>query len=577
MRRFVPFLLLSLVLLAVFLGLEPLLLYAAWGSDTGEYYRLTLTLVQNGHFLLSGYPGWGFGYPYFPGIFEVGAAVSQATGANPLISLEVAVPALAALSVAPVFLLFRRLYPSDTVALVGAALAAVAFPRLFDLSHAAPLSLGDLLCVASLWAFVEQRKDRRWLVVLSLSAGALIITHHLSSYFFFISALGVLVLHELLFPGRWSSRFPTREFLFLGGFVSVLFAYWLLYAPPFSSFLSQGILGASPALVPVGAGVVVILSALLVHLRRREGSVPHRPLFRVKWPGRRSIYVHMIILGALVFGSLTLLTLFPLPTTTDTISLFTLAWYTPFLLLIPLAAGSRRLSNFSTLGMVTILWVLVLGSSAAYGLVTANPVILPERHPEYLAIPLALLVAISLRHLIGPSPGGGLTPRRAVAMGLVALLIGANALVAYPPPSALEGFQEGFTPQDLTMIEWASASLPPGSALAADHRLSDLYFGLSGQPATWDTTPCLFLGDNRTCAQAELNASLAPRGPGHVPRPLDAVAVDWTMLHVGVALDPNAPAYPMSPQALSYLSGPGFVLLYEDGHGEMLFWVAPGS
>jgi hypothetical protein len=575
MRRFVPLLLLSLVLLAVFLGLEPLLLYAAWGSDTGEYYRLTLALAQNGRFLLAGYHGWGFGYPYFPGIFEVGAAVSQATGANALISLEVAVPALAALSVAPVFLLFRRLYPSDTVALVGAAFAAVAFPRLFDLSHAAPLSLGDLLCVASLWAFVEQRKDRRWLVVLSLSAGALIITHHLSSYFFFISALGVLVLHELLFPRRWASRFPAREFLFLGGFVTVLFTYWLVYAPPFSSFLSQGVLGANPAVVPAGAATVVVLSGLLVYLRRRGGA--GRPVGRLKWPGRRSIYLHMAILGVLVFGSLALLTVFPLPTTTDTISPFTLLWYTPFLLLIPLAAGSRRLSNFSTLGMVTILWILVLGGSALYGLVTANPVILPERHPEYLAIPLSLMVAISLRHLIGPAQVGRMRPRQAVAVGLVALLLGANALVAFPPPSALEGFQEGFTPQDLTMIEWAASSLPPGSALAADHRLSDLYFGLSGQPATWDTTPCLFLGDNRTCARAELNASLAPRGPDQEPRPLDAVAVDWTMVHVGVALDPNAPASPMSPQALAALNGPGFVLLYEDGQGEMLFWVAPGS
>lgn len=577
MKRFVPFLLLSLLLLAVFLGLEPLLLYAAWGSDTGEYYRLTLALVQNGRFLLDGYQGWGFGYPYFPGIFEVGAAVSQATGANALVSLEVTVPVLAALSVAPVFLLFRRLYPSDTVALVGAALVAVSFPRLFDISHAAPLSLGDLLCVASLWAFVEQRTDRRWLVVLSLSAGALIITHHLSSYFFFISALGILVLHELFFPGRWAARFPLREFLFLGGFVTVLFAYWLIYAPPFSSFLSQGVLGASPLLVPVGAALAVLASGSLVYLRRKLGRSPPRPWIRVKWPGRRSIYVHMAVLGVAIFGSLALLTVIPLPTTMDTISVFTLAWYTPFLLLIPLAAGSRRLSNFSTLGMVTIFWVLVLGASALYGLVTANPVILPERHPEYLAIPLGLMVAISLRHLIGPMPGGGLTPRRAVAFGLVAVLIGANAWVAYPPPSALEGFQEGFTPQDLTLIEWASASLPAGSALAADHRLSDLYFGLTGQPATWDTTPCLFLGENRSCAQAELNASLAPRGPGHVPRPLDAVAVDWTMIHVGVALDPNAPAFPMSPQALAFLRGPGFVLLYEDGQGEMLFWVAPGS
>ncbi len=37
MARWVPWLLLSVALFSLFLGLEPLLTYAAWGSDTGEY------------------------------------------------------------------------------------------------------------------------------------------------------------------------------------------------------------------------------------------------------------------------------------------------------------------------------------------------------------------------------------------------------------------------------------------------------------------------------------------------------------------------------------------------------------
>jgi hypothetical protein len=583
MARWVPWLLLSVALFSLFLGLEPLLTYAAWGSDTGEYYRLTLTLASTGHFWLSGYPGWGFGYPYFPGIFEIGAAVSQATGLDPLLSLEIAVPALGALGVLPLFLLFRRLYPSDTVAITGAAIAAVSFPRLFLISHAAPLTLGDLLCVGGLWAFVEQRNDARWMVVAVLVGSALIISHHLSSYFFFISALGILTLLELIVPGRWSARFPAREYAFLVAFVVGLFAYWGAFATPFLGIVAEGLPFLPPpttflhALETAGAGaflgsLVVLVAALLVRLRRAHLSSRSRRLFRVRWPRPSSVLSHWLLITVALFGGLSLLLVVPLPTTSVTITPFILLWYTPFLLLVPLAAGSRRLSSFSDLGLVVLLWLGVLGLSALYGLVSSSPVILPERHPEYLVLPLSLAIAISLRHLVKGTGSPSPSRRGWVAVGLVGVLLGANAFIAYPPPSALVGFQEGFTPQDMALAEWAAASLPPGSALASDHRLSDLYFGLSGNPATWDTTPCLFLGSNSSCAFAELNSSLAPRGPGHLPRPLDAVAYDWTMLHVGVALNPAAPALTMSTAAQERLQGSEFVLLYEDGGGQAVYW-----
>ena len=59
----------------------------------------------------------------------------------------------------PLFLLFRRLYPHDAVALLAAAIASIAMPRLFSIAHAAPVALGDFLGVAALWMFVESRRD----------------------------------------------------------------------------------------------------------------------------------------------------------------------------------------------------------------------------------------------------------------------------------------------------------------------------------------------------------------------------------------------------------------------------------
>ena len=65
--------LLALALALVFLALQPLQSFAIFGSDTGEYFRLTSDLVTTGHIPLTSYNGWGFAYQDFPGIFLVAA------------------------------------------------------------------------------------------------------------------------------------------------------------------------------------------------------------------------------------------------------------------------------------------------------------------------------------------------------------------------------------------------------------------------------------------------------------------------------------------------------------------------
>lgn len=572
MRRSTLVLLASLALFAVFLGLEPLLTYAVWGSDTGEYYSLTNFLVQHGSFELGSYTGWGStGYQYFPGTFEVGAAVAGATGADPLLSLEIAIPALAALSVLPLFLLFRRFVARDDIALLGAALAAVAMPRLFDLSHAAPLALGDFLAVATLWAFVEQRRDPRWIVVFVLSGGALIFSHHLSSYFFLVSALGLLVGLELFAPRRWSIRYPLREFFMLGGFVVALFAFWIGYTRTFVATIVSahvdGVLLPAEAF-PAGALIFIALLGYLVHLRRTRAPIPALSLKRLRWPNRFRLYRDALVLGIAIFGGLAILLVVPLPSTGVEVTPFELLWYTPVLLLVPLAAGGRALVSFARLGMAPYLWLLGVGLSALVMLATNNSVISPERHAEYLVIPLGFAAAVALGRLIGSWRAAG-HPRAWVAgVMAVLLLVGANAVIAYPPPVAIAGFQEGFTPQDLALASWASASLGNNATLASDHRLSDLYFGLSGQPATWDTTPALFNGNDSLLADQELDSSYAPHCFHHI----DAVAVDATMVQTGVALNPSDPAVPMSSAALDRLGTPTFALLYQSGSQEV-WWV----
>lgn len=583
MKNHVPFLLAAAVLMALFVGLEPLLTFPIWGSDTGEYYYLTQSLVSTGHLLLNGYQGWGFGYPDFPGIFILGGAVSSAAGISPLLSLEYVVPTVGALATLPLFLLFRRLYARDSVALLGAAFAAVAFPRVFILSHPVPDTLGDFFAIGALWLFVEQRRDTRWLVPLALVAAALVVSHHLSSYFFLVAATGLVVGLELVAPRHWSVKFPLREFVILGLFAVGLFSYWTFYATSFEPVLIGGIPGVHITNLTLLASVfalatlgVLVGLALLVRLRRGL-LAGRRNLVHPRWPTRRKLIRDATILGVLVFGGASLIVLFPIPGTGQSVPAVDLLWFAPLLLLVPLSAGGVPTSAMARLGPAPYALLVAVVLSGTFAGITGSQALPVERHAEWAVIAFSLVTAIALGGVaarIGDASG-----RKAIMVGALVLLVGVNAALAYPPPQLTDGFQEGFTAQDIGVASWMSTLLPQGSVLASDHRLSDLYFGLSGNPATWYTTCHLFLGTAAECTPypgnatqatlSELNASKAPFKPERV----DAIAVDSVMVTDGVALDPSKPALPMNSTQLTFLEGPLFVLLYENGLQEV-WWVA---
>lgn len=567
--------LLAATLLVAFLALEPLLSFAVFGSDTGEYYRLTASLAANGGISRGGsYLGWGFSYPDFPGIFVLAGAGVGALGIDPLAALEYIIPLVAVLSILPLFLLFRRLIGHDGVAVLGAALATIAMPRLFTLAHPAPVSLGDLLVVAGLWMFVEGRRDLRWYLPLGLAGGALIVTHHLSSYFFLVSALGALVLLELGRPGAWSRRFPWREIVFLAGFSGLLLAYWLAATRSFGALLTQGLPGVHSAdLVPVVLvgllAVVFLAAALLIRWRRRT---VRRAARWARFPTDRNVVRDAVILLALTFGGIATVLLVPLPGTTQTTSAAAVLFFSPLLATVAFAAGSRRLVTFERLGPLGIAWIAALGVSAAFAIATANPVIIPSRHVEYVVIPAMFLIAVALARLVARwSDRPGRTAW--VAGGTVLLVVvAANAAIVYPPPSEFGGFQEGLTMQDAALWLWVGVGIPSSAVVASDHRLSSMIFGFDGNRATWDSTPGLFVGSNATEASAELQGSFAPH-PSAAGRllPIWSVAVDATM-HQGVALDPSAPALPLSAASIAWLGAPPFVPLYENGP-QAVYWV----
>ncbi|MCI4335430.1 MAG: hypothetical protein L3K04_07390 [Thermoplasmata archaeon] len=566
--------LLSATLVSVYLLLSPLLNFYLFGSDSGEYYALANQLTATGHLPVGGaysggYTGWGFAYPDFPGLFLIVSGTAGALGVSNFSALIYAIPAISALSVLPLFLLFRRLWPVDSVAILGAAFAAVMMPRAFSMAHPAPLGPGDLFAVAALWMFVEGRTDARWYAPLAFTGGALILTHHLSAYFFLLGALGGLLLLELWRPLAWSRRFPLREFGFLGAYAGGLLLFWFEAAPDFRGVLTEGLptaLASSPGPALLLAAVAIVCVALLVRWRRSHAKTAGA---RVSYPTDASVYRDMVFLWGGTAGGLALLLLLPLPATSQVIQPQTLVWFAPVIVLIGLAAGSRRLVTGTRIGPLVLTWLAALGLSAAWALSTSSTVVPLGRHAEYLVIPLGLLVAIGLGRLaLRAESSAGRPALFAVGIGAVVLLA-ANAAIVYPPPSDFGGFQEGYTNGDAALWMWVGVGIAPGAAVASDHPLSSMLFGVDHLPATWQSTPALFTGANRAAALAELRSSPAPHGP--YVYPISVVAVDGTM-YAGVALDPSALAEPLSEPAIGWLGGLPFVPLYENGL-ETVYWV----
>ncbi len=567
MNRATGLFLLAAAILAVALYLAPLGPFAIFGSDTGEYYRLTAALLTTGHDPLASYGGWGFAYQDFPGIFLLSAATAGALGVDPLAALQTVIPVLAALSLVPLFLLFRRLVPNDRVALLGAAFATVAMPRAFSIAHPAPLALGDFFVIAALWMFLESRRDVRFYLPLSLTAAALVVTHHLSSYFFLVSALGGLLLLEMWRPGAWRRAFPLRELVFVGAFAVGLLAFWFDYARQFGSILDQGLFGIHLGFAGLAAAAIASVGVVGALVRLRRGRVGPRAR-SVRLPSDRSVLRDFAVLLVGGLGGAVLLVSVALPGTEQTTTVGAVLFFLPLFLLIPFAAGSRRLVTLARSAPFAVTWLGAIGVSALVGIASQSQVLLPARHAEYLLIPLSLLAALTLGWLLGRV--GAARGRRAMWAGAVAVvvLVAANAAIVYPPPADLGGFQEGLTYGDAALWMWVGIGVPANLTVASDHRLSSMVFGFDGNNATWDSTPALFWGSSWNAAAAELNSSRAPHSYFHA---VNVVAVDGVM-RAGTALDPGLLALPMSPAAVAWFEGPPFVPLYENG-AQTVYWV----
>ncbi|MCI4372001.1 MAG: hypothetical protein L3J78_05060, partial [Thermoplasmata archaeon] len=157
---------------------------------------------------------------------------------------------------------------------------------------------------------------------------------------------------------------------------------------------------------------------------------------------------------------------------------------------------------------------------------------------------------------------------RTLALVAGALLLGANAFGAIPPPISLAGWREGTVPAALDPAYWARDHA--SGLVVSDHHGSTTVFGFGGINATWDRTRTPFLPEYAGDPYAGLSEIDSPSGVKNATY----VWIDRDM-EAGVRLTPWEPALPMDPKVIAKFDTAPFFKVFDSGYAR-LYWIAWG-
>ena len=552
MKRWTFFALLSVFLLGLIMRILPLTSYAIWGSDTGEYYYLTKALIEN-HYISFDYSGWGFGYPYFPGMFALTGGV-ELLGFNLLHVLMILTPVVSSLSVILFFFITKNVFKDERIGIVSALLFAVAIPHVFATSHPMPGSLGDFLLLLSVLLFIKTYENKKFLPLLFLSATALIITHHLSSYFLFISILFFVSMRELLQKSSDKKKLKM-EIPFLGFFFATMMIQWLWIAKSFEKILYDAF-KIQPLILVLLSCLAFLALPIIVFLRRK---IPWE--YKPKHATYRSMIIRCTAAICIGFLLLLIAVFINVPGTTITTDPTSIILFGPTIIMFCFAASGFAFSDFYKNGNFLFCWFLVIAFSMLIGTATNNTVLIPYRHLQYIVVPLLMFAGVGIVKFYDACEKNKLKNIFFAFSFTILLLLAPFS--CYPPTNVLGGFEEGTDYRDMEAVFWVKENLP-GAAIASDHRMSSMLFGFADTSPTWEYAPIIFHSslDEFNESKGELLNCSIPSGEKRI----DYVFLDKTMKEKGVALTQYENAEPMSKESIQKFDNEPFVKIYDNGY-----------
>jgi hypothetical protein len=489
----------------------PAWMNAAWGGDFGIYYGLTSRFVENQQ-IFNEYNGWGGMYNYFPVLYIFSAAGHWITGVDLLWVMPKIAPIFGGLTVFIFYFIVYDLTKRRDLALVSSLFLAVIPFHVYQTSHAAPLTMGHFFMMLSLYLFIKYSGKTKYLVPLLVSTVFLIMSHHLTTYFFLVTLLFIVIMKSL----QVDLRSLYREIAYVTFASTVAFGYWIFVATPvFSTFMNHG-LSVSSYLVIVlyYAGLFGCLFGIAA-VKKNPPSWVHtlQKRFSIKSASSRKRATLYFIAGFVFIFSAEIVFLFVnFPVSGMRMRPLSILYSLPMLLFIGFGCfGVEYLKNIKNRWFFQA-WLLAILSSFIYSLVTVNTTLFPDRHIEYLTVPACLFAAlgvfsffknrsykvtVSLKKQI-PSPS--------IQVFFVLVVFGlvfSNAVAVYPVYTSMEWMDESIPNETAKAIEWITNNLDKNTTMiATDLRLSKMIWA-EGINATFEQTNRTWTGETWVDCVAE--------------------------------------------------------------------------
>jgi len=481
--------------IAIILRSLPAWTNAAWGNDFGIYYGLTNSFVESGE-LINDYVGWGNSYQYFPVLYTITGIVHWITGIDVLVLMPKIIPIFGGLTIFIFYFIVKELVGSKKIAIISSLFLAVLPFHVYQTSHAAPLTMGHFFMMLSIYFFIKSRQKVKFLIPLLISTMLLIMSHHLTTYFYLISLI-FIVFVENVSKRQWTPSIKL-DMMYIVTTSALIFSYWASIATPvYERFMNLG-LKIGP--LSVGANFMIVLFYLLIFsmlgivwLKRRYNLSFEN--IKIPWKSPVFEFALAVILCSTV---MVIYTFINLPGTNFSFTPLSIVYALPLLIIFGFGVAGYRRTRFIKNGFFIRGWVLAILVSFAFGMWTNNPVILPHRHLEYLMMPLSIISAygiieifshihykslfdlrkrsINVQKSLTKISGKRrfiLDRKQLLYLALIVIIITTNAASTYSLHSALNVTHEGISHENFSVANWVNENLDKNnSVIASDHRIS---------------------------------------------------------------------------------------------------------
>lgn len=495
---------------AIFIRSIPAWTNYGWGCDLGIYLGIAKKYVATGE-LFNTYTGWGGSYNYFPVLYAVTGFISGITGLDVSVVMPKIGPVFGGLTVLLFFFVVKEITGNRKIALLSSLILAVLPFHVYQTSHTYPLTVGHFFMMFSILLFLKYRKNIWFIFPLLISTFLLIMSHHLTTYFFLISLI-MIVFVENAVRRDWTKHLKKDVFYILSASV-LIFSYWAFIAIP----VYEGFMRNSIAFGPIelGNNATIFLfytffvgSFLLIWLKRRFNVFIEKKEPPINHSVKRFLMVFIAWLGLV-----TIFSFVKIPTMNFSLNLETIVLTIPLMIVFCFFAAGFRSTYFIKNGAFVRGWFLAIIFSLVLSLTLSIGPLFPHRHFEYLDAPLAIVAAYGIRNIFLKfdyislsskirsffkiSKYGKIKPdfhrihvnRNIIYFTVLILLVMTNAFSVYSLHETLGQSHEQISAGDYSTIQtWMVENLDRNeTVVASDHRLERIAES-AGFNTTKDTT-----------------------------------------------------------------------------------------